>query len=969
MTQKWIPIAFFFAITNFCHAQDATVGDIQCIPQPMYGYRADGKPGRQLMIKFIGGKLSQITKVQISGKGFKETPEIKPSSAADSVAILLLPTGVGVDKDASVMLNFTVGSKKINKTVIVPSMRYWTIYLYNHSHVDIGYTNTHKNVERLHTTNVIEGMKLAKETQNFPEGAKFKWNPEVTWPVERLWLSHPEERENILQAIKNGHLGIDASYLNLNTSVCADEELFHAFKFSRKLQKLTGKPIDVFQQFDIPGVSWGIVPVLVQQGIKYIIAWPNTDRAGLAHKNIDQFPFWWVAPDGKSKVLFFQPGGYANSGSMGKGGATGRPWFGQRDLEKVPRFIKTGSANVNFTDKLVQMEKDKYPYDFLALSWSLWDNNPIDADIPYAVKEWNEKYAFPKIIISGGREIMRHIETKYGSKLPLVKGDYTEYWTDGLGTAAELTAMNRNSKEKLIQAESLWTMLGGHRIIPRSDMNEAWRFIALGSEHTWCFENPAEPFFQDAIFKVKTSYFHEAADRTLELYDDALAPATDKSNGALGAPGGSSAGGVAVFNTHSWANGGIITLNKAESSWGDKVIDANEQEVPTQRLSTGGLAFLASDVPAFGSKHYRVVKGSGTLPAGCKVSGNTLENGIIKVTVDGKTGNIIQLIDLKTAYNYADQQQKGGLNTFWWLPANADAPVADSNIQITVTENGPLVAELQVKSKGKGVGYVIRSVRLVAGQPWVDLNNVVDKLPMKEKDGVHFGFGFNIPKGITRYDIPWGVVEIEKEQWQQANRNWLTLQRWLDISNDSKGITWCSLDAPLFEYGKMTANIALGWGGKGPWIQKLEPASSVYSWVMNNHWHTNFPLTQEGSVNFRYRIMPHNGYNASAANRFGMEQAQPLAHVMANLDPQVSPLIQIDNHNVAVTILKTNGEDRSVVIRLRSLSDKEETVNVSFGKRTPQKVYQCNIEENPDKEVAGNVTLPAMGMLILKAEF
>lgn len=31
---------------------------------------------------------------------------------------------------------------------------------------------------------------------------------------------------------------------------------------------------------------------------------------------------------------------------------------------------------------------------------------------------------------------MSMIEEKYGKQLPVVTGDYTEYWTDGIGTAA-----------------------------------------------------------------------------------------------------------------------------------------------------------------------------------------------------------------------------------------------------------------------------------------------------------------------------------------------------------------------------------------------------------------------------------------------------------------------------------------------------------------------------------------------------
>ncbi len=150
-------------------------------------------------------------------------------------------------------------------------MRHWNIYLYNHSHVDVGYTNTHKNIEQLHKNNIIGGM-LAEETKDIRQGAQYVWNPEVSWLLERLWQSNPKKREDFINAIKKGQLSVDASYLNLNTSICSDEELFHVFKFTRNIQRLSGQPSDVFQQFDIPGISWGLIPVLAQEGIKYVMS-------------------------------------------------------------------------------------------------------------------------------------------------------------------------------------------------------------------------------------------------------------------------------------------------------------------------------------------------------------------------------------------------------------------------------------------------------------------------------------------------------------------------------------------------------------------------------------------------------------------------------------------------------------------------------------------------------------------------
>jgi alpha-mannosidase len=245
----------------------------------------------------------------------------------------------------------------------------------------------------------------------------------------------------------------------------------------------------------------------------------------------------------------------------------------------------------------------------------------------------------------------------------------------------------------------------------------------------------------------------------------------------------------------------------------------------------------------------------------------------------------------------------------------------------------------------------------------------VDKLPLVAKDGIHFGFGFDLPQARTRVDIPWGVMEMEKEQWPQANRNWLAMQRWLDVSNDKEGVTWCSLDTPLFEYGDMTANISTGWGGRGPWLSKLNRSSTIYSWAMNNHWHTNFPLTQDGPVTFRYRILPHGIYNAAAANRFGLEQAQPLAHVAANGNPNLKPLVGVDNDHVCVTILKPTADGKAAIVRLRSLSDKPETVKLSFPAGAPKSVRVCTLEENPGKTAGENIPLLPYGLVTLRIEF
>ena len=54
-----------------------------------------------------------------------------------------------------------------------------------------------------------------------------------------------------------------------------------------------------------------------------------------------------------------------------------------------------------------------------------------------------------------------------------------------------------------------------------------------------------------------------------------------------------------VFNTSSWERTGLVTLSREQSAAGDRVVDAKGKPVPSQRLASGELVFLARKVPPF----------------------------------------------------------------------------------------------------------------------------------------------------------------------------------------------------------------------------------------------------------------------------------------------------------------------------------------------------------------------------------
>lgn len=925
-----------------------------------YKYRTDGKPGREIILSYRGDRDLSGAKVEILSPKGTETITLQ-SVRPDSIPILL-PPQIGLEKTDTIIVSLHTGKNSVSRETVIPSMRHWTVYIYPHSHVDIGYTNTQENVEFIHKRNLDVAMDLAEKTAGYPADARFRWNPEVTWPVERYLNSEsPEKKKRLMEAIKKGHISVDAGYVSTNTSASSDEELLQLFAFGKKMEKETGKPVKTMVQVDIPGISWGTVAAANQLGISYILSLFNGyDRTG-SSPEMSFKPFWWVGPDGKSKVLFLQPGAYT-PGALAKGKYFWPKLAGQLDRDKLIPVVKTDNPRENFIDSyleemLPKLEKDKdYPFDIFPMTWCMADNTPIDVDLPDAVKSWNEEYAYPHLRICTATEMMQAFE-KYGDRLPVLHGDYTEYWTDGLGSSAEKTGESREVKDRLVQAQILWSMINPDREEPSDLIQEAWRNIILSTEHTWAYMQPDLQPLSDNILKTKLDCF----DRAKELTDSIM----DMTCRAIEDEGGEF---ITVFNTNIWPQSGRVTLPGNTAGEYLALQDASGKEIPCQKLTSGEWVFIAEDVPALGSKRYKLKKDGRQLTQ-VSTSGNTLDNGIVRVTVDPSTGNVTSLTF--HGEEFVDKEALSALNSFRYLEGgNASGrALKDTDVKVTAGERGDLINSLIITSKAKGCNSLTREIVLTKDSPCVEFNNVVDKQAITEKEGIHFGFAFDIPQSKVNVNIPWGVMELEKDQLKAGNRNWITLQRWLDISNENKGVTWCSLNACSFESGDITANIIGGASGSPLWIRKIQPSSTIYSWALNNHWHTNFRLSQDGKIGFKYRVLPHTGaYDAANANRFAMEQYRPLVAVRTAKEFRPKNRFSIENCDKVVLSnyqIRDNGKTHE--IRLFSLSDNDEEITLNWDKKQPKSIFRY--ENGRKTKTVNRITVPAKGICTLQAEW
>jgi alpha-mannosidase len=219
-------------------------------------------------------------------------------------------------------------------------------------------------------------------------------------------------------------------------------------------------------------------------------------------------------------------------------------------------------------------------------------------------------------------------------------------------------------------------------------------------------------------------------------------------------------------------------------------------------------------------------------------------------------------------------------------------------------------------------------------------------------------------------DIPFGVMRPEADQMPSACKNWLTVGRWVDVSNQDRGITWVTLDAPLIEVGYLSATLVNSQTNPDAWRKRIDKTQKVYSWAMNNHWGTNYRAYQEGPTTFRFVLRPHRKSNSAEASRFATGFSQPLLARPARAKASEAPQLQVSPADVLVTAWKPSQDGKAWILRLYGASGKDSSAKIRWGKGCePHAVFLSDLSEQPAQAVKGSVPVPGFGVVTLRAQF
>jgi len=888
---------------------------------------------RNRLLRLSCDNLQEGRSIEVRAAGMQ--PVRQPLAVGANIIYLQIPE---LPSQSEIPVVYSIDGELAGRTAVtVPMVKWREIHLLCYSHNDIGYTDLQPAIEKKQQANLDEALRLIRQTRDYPYEARFKWNLEVMWPLEG-WLAQAseEKRREAVQAVREGSLGLNALYANVLTGLAGAAEMSHFTEYAGRFAAEYGQPVVTALVSDIPGFSWGIVPALAHSGVRYFASAPNSgDRIGHTLREWGDKPFYWVSQSGEEKVLMWVAG--ASYASFHEGDLT------RLGEEKLLRLMR-------------KLEDDGYPYELVQLPYTIGgDNGPPDPKLPDFVRGWNERYYTPKLVIGTHAPMFTELERRHGASLPVIAGDFTPYWEDGAASTARETALNRQAADRLIQGEVLWSMRAPASY-PAGEYYAAWRNVVLYDEHTWGAHNSVEapdlPEVKEQ-WRIKRQFALDADAASQQLLARLLSRPPAKSPGETA---------VDVFNTHSWARTDLVLLAPALSAAGDLVVDAQGNPVPSQRLTTGELAVLAEDVPPLGARRLWVRRGKAFERGSCRAAAGRVENSLLSLAVNPKSGSIRSLAWGEPRIELADLSQGRGLNEYLYVPGKDPKDArTPANVRMRVRENGRLVASLLVEADAPGCRKYAVEYRLVDGSPRVDITVDMDKLAVRSKEGVHIAFPFHVPGGRLLYDVAGGIVRPEADQLRGACKNFFSVQSWADVSNADYGVTWTTPDAPLIEIGSITA--------EQPWAESASSSSTIYSYLMNNYWHTNYKADQEGRAAFCFAIVPHAAFRPEQAARLGRDSREPLIAMTADTaSPPAATLLQVRPAEVQVVSLKPIAGSEAWLVYLYNPSGTAQKAVLAWGNADAVVVSRSDSSGRRGARINAELEIAAWGTAYIRID-
>lgn len=799
-------------------------------------------------------------------------------------------------------------------TIMQKTAKKWKIYVVHHSHTDIGYTERQEKIEQYQVDFIRQAVAICEAARSgeHPEWAGFKWTCETFWAVEKfLEEAEEDEKERFVDTLRRGEIELSGTYLNM-TELIGYELLSERVSRAGRFAKPLGLTVRSAITADINGYSWGYAQALADAGIEHLLSSIHTHH-GMFAIGRKQFPFYWETPGG-SRILVWSGEHYMMGNDLGLN-PDGMLSYSVRDETAIWGISEDHwhVAETRIGRYVEQLEQEGYPYDFALVNVMglLRDNAAPNGRIMSFIREWNAKHGDTVEVEMTTLDRYFDLLKQQDVEIPVHKGDWPDWWSDGVASTAMHTQIFRNAQRTL----SLVKRLDPQReLVDADELREAEQQLILYAEHTWGYHSsisePWHPLVQELAVR-KEAYAagasrlaHRCLDRVTRDRGDVLL----RANRAFT---------YKVINSFAYPVEDLAFMY-LEEQWeadyfrhGLEVVDEETgAAVPHQqeRVSRGYQIAIMAELEAGGEKRYSIRSvrqqaagsgGSSTRLIGADrvhdirdliapaqgeeaqriiVTENGIESPHVRIAwiagagiqswIDKRTGR--EMIDAKQAhgaftpvYEVTESERGDQMTVRRIMGRNRKG----MNVQrfagrltgVKEIANGPLYTTVQLTYAVEGMSHYSLFLQVYAGLPRVDVSVRLHKNSVWEPENVYVSLPFaGEGSGQLWLEKAGAAVRPGIDQIPGTLTDFYCIQDGLAFTGPSGGLALSTPDTPLIQTGPLAFGERKVHGQQGE-----ADTSSLYAWVLTNYWETNFKATLGGFYEFRYRLQWSEDFDAA----------------------------------------------------------------------------------------------------------
>lgn len=760
------------------------------------------------------------------------------------------------------------------------------ILLLHHSHLDVGYTHSQPILWELQNEYIDQVLDWLEQTADLPEGARPKWTCEVTEPVRR-WLARSSkvDKERFSRLCRSGRLGVAA--LRWHTTALANRAgLERLLDGKKELEQLAGAKIQTACQHDINGIAWPLADVLLDGEVDFFVMAVNI-HLGRAIKPRPGM-FLWEAPSGRKL----------------------RVWNGNH----YTMFDQLLNVWDNSVDRMAegwnayarQLEVLGYPYDFFYLTSTcspiMWDNAPNNPYLPDLIRRWNESGLGPRVRYATFADLRARASSVPDDKLPVLRGDWTDFWSLGMGSSPISTSRNQRAKALIESAEVISSGADARQsvVLTRAKGN-----VDLYDEHTFGYYNSDHAHPQTQTTEIlKQALAHEAHELAAfavmnELEHLAQNPVADRGlkgvllcnpgphaitirpdlpaewfsasastertyranrmfydgrswSWSLAGTAGRTFGPV-LLPPHSWKTLRFQDLSPTES----KPTVRHEMEVESIQRREVNFAPVTNFQRRVGviTSPFHVLRYD---PDSGRILSvfDCVQNREILAPRDGldffafvreRTNALVE--DRRYAFYQRDLDREKMDLSCWqdWSPVR-ECATRTIRCDVTVTHDR---VTLTREMEAPGLIHFVQRISLSGHDVVIGLEAEMETLPDPSPQSFYFAFPLRLQAGWkAAFDTAGVVVRVDDDQLPGACRNLMASEMLATMWDGQAGVALFLPDAPLVQFGDFHFG--------RPLDAVPRPENPLLlAWPINNYWDTNTPRVQNGRILLHYGLITY----------------------------------------------------------------------------------------------------------------